>query len=171
VEGSHLTLRFLRPSLADESALLTPPEETALTRGGVEPVSAEELRLVEGRAAAAYQELREQSLSVEDAADRLGVNSSRVRQRLAARSLYGVKDGNAWRLPAFQFVTEGLVPGIEVVLRRLPPEVSPLAVARWLVTPNPDLTTRDDDEHPLSPRQWLLEGHPPEAAAALATSL
>jgi hypothetical protein len=171
VEGSHLTLRFLRPSLTDESALLTPPEETVLTRGGVEPVSAEELRLVEGQAAAAYQELREQSLSVEDAADLLGVNASRVRQRLAERSLYGVKDGNAWRLPGFQFVAAGLVPGIEVVFRRLPPELSPLAVARWLVTPNPDLTTRDDDEHPLSPRQWLLEGHPPEAAAALAASL
>lgn len=171
VEGSHLKLRFLRPSLADESALLTQPEEAALARGGVEPVSAEELRLVEGQAAAAYQQLRAHSLSVEDAAKRLGVNASRVRQRLAARSLYGLKEGNAWQLPAFQFVADGLVPGLDVVLRRLPADLSPLAVARWLATPNPDLTTRDDAERPLSPRQWLLEGNAPEAAAALAAAL
>lgn len=171
VEGSHLTLRFLRPSLTDESALLTPAEEAVLARGGVTPVSAKARRLVEGQAAAAYQELREHGLSVEDAAGRLGVNASRVRQRLAARSLYGLKDGNAWLLPAFQFVADGLVPGIEVVLRRLPSDLSPLAVARWLSTPNPDLTTRDDDERPLTPRQWLLEGHPPDAAATLAAAL
>ena len=171
VEGSHLTLRFLRPSLTDESALLTQPEEAALARGGVEPVSAEELRLVEGQAAAAYQQLRARSLSVEDAADRLGVNASRVRQRLAERSLYGLKDGNAWFLPAFQFAAHGLVPGIDVVFRRLPSDLSPMAVSRWLATPNPDLTTRDDDERPLSPRQWLLQGNPPEAAAVLAAAL
>jgi len=171
VEGSHLTLRFLRPSLTDESALLTPPEEAVLARGGVRPASAEELRLVEGQAAAAYQQLRAHSLSVEDAADRLGVNASRVRQRLAERSLYGLKDGNAWLVPAFQFVADGLVPGIEVVFRRLPSELSPLAVARWLATPNSDLTTRDDDERPLTPRQWLLEGNPPDAAAGLAAAL
>lgn len=171
VEGSRLTLRFLRPSLAEEPALLTPPEEAALARGGVEAVSAEERRLVEGQAAAAYQELRAHSLGVEDAARRLGVNPSRVRQRLAARSLYGLKEGNAWHLPAFQFVADGLVPGLDVVLRRLPADVGPLAVACWLATPNPDLTTRDDDERPLSPRQWLLEGNDPEAAAALAAAL
>lgn len=171
VHGSHLKLRFLRSSLADESALLTPPEEAALGRGGVGPISAEELRLVEGQAAAAYQQLRADSLSVEDAAGRLGVNASRVRQRLAERSLYGLKDGNAWRLPAFQFVADGLVPGIAAVFRRLPTDLGPLAVARWLATPNADLTTRDDDERPLSPRQWLLEGNPPEAAATLAAAL
>jgi hypothetical protein len=171
VQGSYLKLRFLRSSLADESALLTRPEETALGRGGVGPIPAEELRLVEGQAAAAYQRLRADSLTVEDAAGRLGVNASRVRQRLAERSLYGLKDGNAWRLPAFQFVADGLVPGIDIVFRRLPADLGPLAVARWLATPNADLTTRDDEERPLSPRQWLLEGNPPEAAATLAAAL
>jgi hypothetical protein len=172
VEGQRLQLRFLRPSLSeDEPSTLTAPEEAALARGGVGAVSADETRLVEAQSAAAYQQLRAESLGVEEAARRLGVNTSRIRQRLAARSLYGVKDGNAWLLPAFQFVGNGLVPGIQDVLRRLPEGLSPLAVARWLTLPNPDLPTRDDEERPLSPRQWLLEGNPPGPAAELAAAL
>ena len=108
---------------------------------------------------------------MEEAAELLDVNASRIRQRLAAGSLYGLKDGNAWRLPAFQFADKALVPGIDVVLRRLPAGISPLAVAQWLSLPNPDLCTRDDEERPLSPRQWLLEGNSPEAAADLAALL
>ena len=172
VEGQRLTLRFLRRTLAHAApAALPQAEAAALTRGGAAPASDEEVRLTEARSAAAYQELRADSLTVEQAAELLGVNPSRVRQRLAARSLYGLKDGNAWSLPAFQFADKALVPGIDVVLRRIPPGISPLALARWLSHPNPDLCTRDDEERPLSPRQWLLEGNPPEAAAELAAAL
>ena len=100
-----------------------------------------------------------------------GVNTSRIRQRLAERSLYGLKDGNTWLLPAFQFGPKGLVPGVGVVVRRMPPDIGPLAAARWFTSPNPDLCTRDDDERPLTPLQWLLGGNPPEAAAELAAAL
>jgi hypothetical protein len=172
VEGHRLLLRLLRPLVSDdEPAALTESEEAALARGGVLHVPPPEQRRVEAQAAAAYQRLREESLDIAAAARRLGVTTGRIRQRLAARSLYGLKEGNAWLLPAFQFAEQGLVPGIEAVLKRLPPDISPLAVARWLATPNPDLCTRDDDERPLSPRQWLLEGHPAEPAAELAAAL
>jgi len=97
--------------------------------------------------------------------------ASRIRQRLADRSLYGLKDGNAWLLPAFQFGSNALVPGVSVVVRRLPPDIGVLAAARWFSRPNPDLCTRDDDERPLTPRQWLLGGNPPEEAAELAAAL
>jgi len=44
------------------------------------------------------------SLSLDEAAKALGVGTSRLRQRLSAsvRSIYGVKDGRAWRIPRFQ---------------------------------------------------------------------
>jgi hypothetical protein len=172
VEGQRLTLRFLRGTLADASpAALPDAEAAALARGGAAKASDDEVRMTNARSAAAYQELRADSLTVEQAADLLGVNPSRIRQRLAAGSLYGLKEGNAWSLPAFQFADKALVPGIDVVLRRLPAGISPLAVARWLSHPNPDLCTRDLEERPLSPRQWLLEGNPPEAAAELAAAL
>lgn len=171
VEGQRLRLRLLRGSLAEEPSGLTEPEEAALIRGGVGAVSTDDVRQAEAQAAAAYRQLRSESLGIEEAAGRLGVTTGRVRQRLAERSLYGVKDGNTWRLPAFQFVADGQVPGIETVLKRLPADIGPLAVARWLTTPNPDLCTRDEEERPVSPRRWLLEGHPPELTAELAAAL
>ena len=104
-----------------------------------------------------------------DALDRSG-GAREVADSLYAE-LYGLKDRNAWLLPAFQFVADGLVPNIEEVLKRLPEGLSPLALARWLMRQNPDLCTRDDEERPLSPRQWLLEGNPPEPVAELAAAL
>ena len=172
VEGDHLKLRFLRSSLlADEGSTLTAPEEAALAKGGVELVSDQALRVVDAQIASAYQQLRTGSLSVEEAARRLGVNTSRIRQRLADRSLYGIKDGNTWLLPAFQFCADGMVPGVDVVVRRLPPDIGAVAVTRWFSNPNPDLSTRDDDERPLTPLEWLLGGNPPDAAAELAAAL
>lgn len=172
VDGKSLKLRFLRsPLVEDEASTLTAPEEAALARGGVEQACDEQGRIVGAQSAAAYQQLRESSLRVEEAARRLGVNTSRVRQRLAERSLYGLKDGNAWLLPAFQFRPDGIVPGVGVVVRRLPGGIGALAVARWFSSPNPDLCTRDDEERPLTPLQWLLGGNPPETAAELAASL
>jgi len=172
VEGDRLKLRFLRSCLSeDEDSTLTAPEQAALAKGGVKPVSDEDLRVVDAQVASAYQQLRTSSLSVEEAARRLGVNASRIRQRLAERSLYGLKDGSVWLLPAFQFGSDGLVPGVDVVVKRLPLDIGALAVARWFSSPNPDLSTRDDDERPLTPLEWLLGGNPPEAAAELAAAL
>ncbi len=172
VEGERLKLRFLRPWLVgEEASTLTEPEGAALAKGGVEPVSDEEALLVDAQAAAAYQRLRATSLGVEEAARRLGVNASRVRQRLGERSLYGLKDGSTWLLPAFQFLADGLVPGVDVVVRRLPSDIGPLAVARWFSNPNSDLCTRDEEERPLTPLRWLLGGNPPERAAELAAAL
>ncbi len=172
VERDHLKLRFFSSSFVeDEGSTLTSSEEAALTEGGVEPVSGEDVLMVQAQSAAAYQGLRATSLTVEEAAARLGVNTSRIRQRLADRSLYGVKDGHTWLLPAFQFGSKTLVPGVSVVVRRLPPDIGVLAAARWFSSPNPDLCTRDDDERALTPLQWLLGGNPPEAAAELAAAL
>jgi hypothetical protein len=134
-------------------------------------VSDEDVLLVQAQSAPAYERLRATSLTVEDAAGRLGVNGSRIRQRLAARSLYGLRDGNTRLLPAFQFGSKAFVQGVSVVVRRLPPDIGVLTAARWFSSPNADLRTRDDDERPLTPLQWLLGGNPPEAAAELAAAL
>ena len=172
VDGDRLRLRFLRSALGEGAGgALAAPEAEALSRGGVGPASGQDLRAVEARTDSAYRLLSEASLSVEEAARRLGVNASRVRQRLGQRSLYGLKEGNAWRLPAFQFQGHGLVPGMDAVVRRLPEDIGPLAVARWFRSPNVDLVTRDDDERPMTPLQWLRAGNPPQPVAALAAAL
>lgn len=112
-----------------------------------------------------YAVLRSTGLTTREAGERLGVNDSRVRQRLGERRLYGIKRGDGWRLPAFQFTPDGLVPGIDRVLVQLDPGLSPVAVYRWLVIPNPDLAAEGREHSPL---QWLLSGRDPEAPAELA---
>jgi len=172
VAKDRLRLRFVRPSLPeDESTTLTSSEEAALASGGVEHVPDDDIQLVQARAAVEYLELLGTSLTIDEAAGRLGVNPSRIRQRLAERSLYGLKDGSRWLLPAFQFASKGLVPGVGAVVRKLPSDIGAVAAARWFSTPNPDLRARDDEETALTPLQWLLGGNPPEAAADLAAAL
>lgn len=111
------------------------------------------------------------SLTVEQAAGLLRVNGSRVRQRLTAHppSLYGVKHGRAWRLPRFQFSPHGELPGIRPVLAALDPALGPVAIARWLTFPNPDLALAD--EEPRSPLAWISSGRSPSPVVALAREL
>ncbi len=123
------------------------------------------------RAAFEYAVLRETAHTTHEAAKRLGVNDSRIRQRLAQRALYGIKVGDEWRLPAFQFARKGLVPGIDRVLPRMPENLSPVAVHRWFQTPNPDLETKEGKAEALTPLQWLACGNDPDVVAELAAGL
>lgn len=123
------------------------------------------------RSAFEYAVLRATGLTTHEAARRLRVNDSRVRQRLAERALYGIKAGDAWRLPAFQFARAGLVPGIDRVLPRLPKGLNPVAVHRWFHTTNPDLEERKGQGTALTPLQWLQTGNDPDVVAELAAGL
>jgi hypothetical protein len=158
---------------------LTPAEEAVLVAGGVAKTTLEhgpQLRmLVQRRTASAYRALLESSLDVNETAKVLGVNPSRIRQRLDAGTLYGIKSGTAWRLPRFQFAgarkIKDTVPNIDKVLCALPKDVSPLAVDQWFSTPNPDLCSRDDEERPMTPLEWLNQGESPGVVAELAARL
>jgi hypothetical protein len=121
------------------------------------------------RAAAEYAALVASGLTVSQAAGRLGVEPSRVRQRLAQHTLYGIKQKAGWRLPLFQFANHGTVPNFEVVAPRLT-GVHPVAVARWFTTPHVDLVV-GKDEQPVSPCTWLETGRDAMRVAALADEL
>jgi hypothetical protein len=170
VAGDHLRLRFLKESILPRGSGLSAGEEAILEEGGVRRLTEPEAHLAAGQAIAAYEGLRAGGLSVDGAARRLGVNPSRIRQRLLEGSLLGLKEGRGWLLPGFQFLERGTVPGLGRVLRRLPRDIGALAVARWFSHPNPDLAA-GGDERPLTPLEWLLGGHPPEKAAELAAAL
>jgi hypothetical protein len=120
------------------------------------------------RTAAEYAALHDTSLTVAETAQRLGVDPSRVRQLLAARKLYGLQIKGAWRIPAFQFEGERLLPGLDEVVPALPKDLHPVGIFHWFTEPNPDLSS---EEHRMSPRDWLLAGYPPRAVAELATDL
>jgi excisionase family DNA binding protein len=174
----------------DMEALASVVEHAIEEAGGIPPypnpaklLSADQLKLLAGGGfeiqetelgvedpillgAIEYAVLRLTALTTKEAAERLGVNDSRVRQRLGNRELYGIKAGDEWRLPLFQFVHDGLVPNIDKVLPRLDASLSPVSVFRWFVTENPDLFVPEGKR--LSPLQWLVSGHDPDVPAELA---
>jgi hypothetical protein len=154
--------------------VLTADEERVLTAGGFDtaPLRADEDEALL-RAALEYARLLSSSLTVERAAAVLGVNPSRIRQRLTRkpRSLYGIKDGKSWRIPKFQFAGKKLVPGIGAVFEALSPALHPVAVHRWLTTPHPDLHVDSQEERPVAPLDWLRTGRSPQAVAELASGI
>jgi excisionase family DNA binding protein len=108
------------------------------------------------------------ALSVADAAKRLRVDRSRIRQLLSNSSLYGIKLRGEWRLPAFQFSKRGTVPGVQHVLRELPDDLHPVEVLEWFSNPDPDLEV---GETSVSPLDWLRSGGDPERVSAVARDL
>jgi len=108
-------------------------------------------------------------LSVAKVAANLGTTEARVRQRLKGRTLYGVKSGDVWRLPGFQFLDDGRpVPGIERVAPRLDPHVNLVSVYNWFTQPDTDLRIEGRE---VSPREWLEAGYDPDMVAQQATAI
>ncbi len=156
---------------SDPRRSLTPSQKDALRRGGFDPEPREYGREHPTlKAATEYAALIASSLTVQQAAQKLGVDGSRIRQRLLARSLYGIRLRDGWRIPSFQFDGDRLLPGLGDVIGKLPSGLHPLAVANWFLTPNPDLTM-GDDETSLSPRDWLRAGMDAGQVADLASDL
>jgi hypothetical protein len=118
--------------------------------------------------AARYGALLATSLSVPEAAARLGVDASRVRHRLADGSLFGIRLRSGWRLPSFQFDDDGVVAGIDVVVQAVPDDVHPVALWSWLEASSVDLVLSG---RPVSPLRWLRSGGDPAVVAALAADL
>jgi hypothetical protein len=157
---------------ADPVRTLTPSETTVLAAGGADlrPRGTEE-PAPRAETAATYGALLAGALTVGQAAAHLKVDASRVRHRLAERSLYGIRLRAGWRLPAFQFRIGrdgGVVPGVDAVLAAIPRDLHPVAVWRWFTTPLADLV---DDGSPVSPLAWLAGGGRPAAVVAVAADL
>lgn len=150
---------------------LAPDEQDALRRGGL---MLEKVNLGENdpilKTAVRYSAMVATGLNVSQAASKLGIDESRVRHRLAGRTLYGLKIRGTWVLPAFQFEGRKALPGFDVVMPRVSADLHPLGVLNWFALPNPDLVAGDDEE-PLSPRDWLATGRDPKTVAALAENL
>lgn len=161
--------RRFSPAAADPADYFTQDQRDTLTDVGLDlaPRRPEETDS-RARAVAAEAVLRDSALTVSDAAAAVGVDSSRIRHRLSAGRLAGWKDRGGWRLPAWQFVNGGVLPGLETVLTAVPDDQPPLVVAAFMTTPQSDLRIED---RPATPREWLLAGGAPDRVAALAATL
>jgi len=136
---------------------LTEAERATLTAGGFRLDKAPPRK---GRSE--FEQLVADSLSVEKVAERLGVNASRIRQRLKEGTLYGFKHERYWELPRFQFSGRSVVTGLGEILPSVKDlALHPVAILRWFSTPQPELSI--DDGEPMTPLDWLREGHPADA--------
>ncbi|WP_237171772.1 hypothetical protein [Prescottella equi] len=99
------------------------------------------------------QELVQGSLSVTAAAQRLGVTTTRIRQRLTDGTLWAFDSGQGQLLPPGQFTADGVVPHLEKVLPLLDKDLHPLTVQALLTQPQPSLTV---DGRPVSIVAWLF---------------
>jgi hypothetical protein len=168
----------LRSSMyrSDPKPDLTAAEVAVLERGGFN-LDATELGADDplAQTSAEYAALLMESLSTSEVAKRLGVDPSRIRQRLTSDppSLYGVRLESGWVIPKFQLEGNKTIPGIADVVARLNPELHPVAFFRWFHHPNSDLVVEREGEEPrtLSPRDWLRFGFPVEQVAELSAYL
>lgn len=150
---------------------LTEAEDTLLRESGLDPDPRDLGRDDPlARSAADHAAILESALGTQEVARRLGVTDARIRQRLKEGSLYGLQSAGSWRIPSFQFTAEGELPGWALVAKRLPTQLHPVALLRWLTLPNADLCVGSEEE-PVSPRDWLLSGRAPEAVVAAAGGL
>ncbi|MBN6038590.1 DNA-binding protein [Amycolatopsis sp. 195334CR] len=161
--------RKLSPPNPDPSDYFSAEQRDALIDVGLDLApQAESEPDMRARTVAAHAVLAESSLTVLAAAERLGVDDSRIRHKIKDRRLAAWKAQGGWRLPSWQFTSSGLLPGLDVVLRAVPEDQPPLVVAAFISTPQPDLVIND---RPATPRQWLLAGGDPEPVARLTETL
>lgn len=161
--------RRLTPAHPDPDHYFTAHQRDVLREVGLDlsPLREDE---PDARARAVAEEavLRDSALTVAEAARTIGVDSSRIRHRLLAGRLMGWKDRGGWRLPAWQFAENDVLPGLEQVLAALPDDQPPLVVAAFMTTPQEDLLAR---ARSIAPRDWLIAGGDPQRVAWLAAML
>ncbi len=105
------------------------------------------------------------SVGVAEAALLLGVDRSRVSQRLSAGSLWSFRLGRGRRLPRWQFTGDGRsLPGLDVVVAAIPAELSPESVAGFMNTVQPELEGQTPTSH-------LTGGGDPAPVAELVAGL
>lgn len=109
-----------------------------------------------------------ESLTTSEAGRLLGVDSSRIRQRLEDGSIWGFKPDGSWRVPAWQFEGSELIPGIAQVNHALRKDLDPRSIEGFLTSPNVDLVVNEKN---VSPLDWLRNGYDPAPVALIASSL
>jgi hypothetical protein len=163
-----LAIDQMHRSLYGESATeLTAAEAAVLQKGGFDlNESLDHDPLAE--TATLYAALLNTCLTPKEAAKRLGVQDTRIRQMLTERTLYGFHINHRWQIPEFQFAGNALVPNIGQVNAVLDPDLHPVAVYQWYTAPDADL---EREGQVLSPLSWLKAGYPIELVLQAAAEI
>ncbi len=88
----------------------------------------------------AWRDVFADALDIKGAAERLGISSATVDEMVHRGDLVAVRLGGAWLLPAWQFNTNGVLPGVPRVLESWPG--STVSLSMWACTPSGELRGR-----------------------------
>lgn len=145
----------LYPKSSDE---LTESEQSVLRQGGVN-LDRSTTRDLMAETAIKYAALIESGLSTKDAAIRLDIPESQVRQMISRKTLYSILLNSRRYIPLFQFEDTGtLVPNIAKVNVALPSDLHPVEVYQWYTEADLELFLGDDIDTIMSPLAWLRSG-------------
>lgn len=108
----------------------------------------------------------EEATPLAEAARRMGVSDSRLRQRIAEGTLVAIPraHGRGWLIPAFQLTGRGELPHLGRVLSARRRSVSAEALASAFELPDEEFGGR-------SPRDWLMAGGDPAPVERLVAGL
>lgn len=161
----------LLPSLYPINATLPEAEAHALAQVGLKRTPRTRANATKSRASyvTTFLDLFHKSDTSAELAAKLGLDPSRIRQRIRDRSLLSLELNGERRVPRFQFEGKVEVPGLSKVLAATA-NLSPVAFAMWFLTPTPDLELEPDGT-PTSPREWLLRTGDIDAVLALTEDL
>ncbi|OBB81463.1 hypothetical protein A5760_16380 [Mycobacterium colombiense] len=87
------------------------------------------------------------SVSIEEAAAMLGVDRSRVARRITGKALWAFDLQGSRRIPRWQFLGDGLLPGLDAIVRAIPRGITPAVLEIFMHTPQPDFDDRTAIEH------------------------
>lgn len=167
-----LAAELVAESDADtETEPLSPDEHATLARLGL--VEAEPLSNAAFVASAPVREglalrarMVAQAETLAQAARRMGVSDSRLRQRLAEGTLVAIPraHGRGWLIPAFQLTPTGELPYLGQILSARRRNVAAEALGVFFEAQNEELGGR-------SPRDWLMAGGDPAPIKRLMAAL
>ncbi|CDO30886.1 helix-turn-helix domain-containing protein [Mycolicibacterium porcinum] len=149
----------LLPAVRPWSASLTEDDATILD-GHDFPEDSDALLAAGTETASHVAHLAVSALTGEEVAAGLGISETRVRHNRLAGGLWAIPDGRGWLFPRMQFETAAnggpcrQVRGFDQVFKALPTGLHPVAIARFLRTPQPSLF----HDRPMTPAEWLRGG-------------
>jgi len=102
-----------------------------------------------------YARLVESGLTTEQVGATLHLSVAAVRKRIAEHTVWAIKSNGRWSCPAAQFDMNGLIQGMERIIRLVSVGMQPLTVCGLLTGPCPELSR---DGAPVSLVEWLRAG-------------
>ncbi|MFF1539717.1 hypothetical protein ACFVWL_06545 [Microbacterium sp. NPDC058269] len=153
---------------------LTEAEADYLVRSGAftpEQFAGTERRVATGVLASQERDTRmraiTRTLTTDQVAEKLGIDSSRVRHRQAKNGLYGFLVGRARLYPEWQFIdgTKMVLPHLSTVVNSFPEGWHAASVEGFMTTPQESL--RGEGTARLTPTEWLLIGGDPDSIVAI----